>query len=420
MRTESGRNGLELLLVLAGAALFVLALGAVTGEMYPKWDGINYAKLAQKSFDAKLRAPFVYRLAVPFLARGISSLTEWDLLISFRLLVQVSTVLVLTLAYGAARRWGGDRSSAAFLSLCLGLTFHHVRFPLFFTTMVDVEAYPLILLSMFWIWEGHPLRAGWLGAIGLLFKEFLLLPLVVALVAAAAEARRARSWRAALGLVPVVSVGAAAFLLPRLLIEVRRSFQEIDPTDATTWSGLWELPTDPVRLLTMLVAYLGYFLPVLLLLTRPRLASLRAALAPYRLTLGLYLVLHLLLVVYGGRNVAVFVSYSLPVLVLLLIVLLRDGAPSRFELAYVLAALVVYNRLFVAIPDPNVDEEAYYVFLKFGYPAAMGWRLLELVGWIAGAILVRRLRPADTEGSRHADRGLEWHARQDSNLGPPD
>jgi hypothetical protein len=222
-------------------------------------------------------------------------------------------------------------------------------------------------------------------------KEFLMLPFVVALVAGAVAARRERSWRAALWLMPVTGVGAAVFLVPRLLIEVRSSFQEIDPADASTWSGIWELPTDPVRLLTMLVSYLGYLLPALLLVTRPRLVRLRAALTAHRLALGLFLGLHLLLVVYGGRNVAVFVSYALPVLALVLIMLLRDGEPSKFELAYVLVALVVFNRVFVAIPDPHVDEEAYFVFLKFGYPKLMGWRLLELSAWIVGAILVRRM-----------------------------
>jgi len=390
MSNRTGKHLLEALVALVGATGFVLAMGAVTGEMFPKWDGLNYAKLAQQAFDAKLRAPFVYRLAVPFLARGISYLTSWDLLVSFRLLVQVATVLLLTLAHGAGRRLGLGRWSAAFVALCIGLTFHHVRFPLFFTTMVDVEAYPLIFLAMFWIWSGHPVRAGWISAVGLLFKEFLMLPLVVSLVAGVVAARRERSRRVLLQLLPVVVVGALAFLLPRLLIPVRRSFQQIDPTDTSTWSGLYELPTDPVRLLTMVVAYLGYFLPALLLVTRPRLARVRAALAPHRLTLGLFLVLHLLLVVYGGRNVAVFVSYSLPVLVLLLIVLVRDGAPTRLELVYVLVALVVFNRLFLVIPDPNVDEEAYYAFLKFGYPIPMAWRLLEIAGWLVGAVIVRK------------------------------
>ncbi len=81
-------------------------------------------------------------------------------------------------------------------------------------------------------------------------------------------------------------------------------------------------------------------------------------LADYRLMLSLQLGRVLLLSLYGGANIPIFLSYAVPVQIALLASLL--GYPiSRWEIAWMFVALILFNRTLLPIPVP---QDNYYTF----------------------------------------------------------
>src|SRR6185436_7301707 len=258
----------EVLLVLGAAAAFVLLVDAFTGETAPLWDGKWYFELAQEGYAGTRMAPFLYRPGMPFLARGLAAASALDLETSYELVGRVAAALTLVLAYAGARTLQASRSHASFVALVVGLTYHHVRFPLFFWSLVDVSGYALLMLSFWLLWRGWTMRAGAVAAAGLLFKEMLLIPWCVALAEGLRSARRARSrWRWA-ELAAVAALGLALFVVSRLALRVDHTQQWIDPLHKPeTLARLWEAPTSFARCSTLVSACLVYWMPTLLLLT---------------------------------------------------------------------------------------------------------------------------------------------------------
>lgn len=64
------------------------------------------------------------------------------------------------------------------------------------------------------------------------------------------------------------------------------------------------------------------------------------------------------LVMYGGTNIAIHVTYSLPVQIAIFVILLDHGDIERWELPFVLLAVIVFNRLWFPIPflDNNIEQ----------------------------------------------------------------
>jgi hypothetical protein len=58
----------------------------------------------------------------------------------------------------------------------------------------------------------------------------------------------------------------------------------------------------------------------------------------------------MLLIMYGGNNIHIFVGYSLGIELLVLAVLIDRGAPQIWEVLLIAVVLVVFNRIGVHIP----------------------------------------------------------------------
>ncbi len=381
----------EGILVLLAAGAFVLLVDAWTGETAPLWDGKWYFQLAEEGYAAQRMAPFAYRPGMPFLAHWLDAASGLDLEQSFQLVGRIAATLVLCFAYAGARTLGAALRPAAFVALVVGLCYHHVRFPLFFWSLVDVGGYALVLLAFWWLWKGWTLRAGLVGAGGLLFKEMLLIPWAISLLELW-RARRRTAGERWLGFALVAVLGLALFLLPRLLLRVDRSQQWIDPLHKPeTLARLWEAPTSFARLSTLSAAYLVYWLPTLLLLTPTRLRALLSALRPHAASLALYMGLLFLLALYGGDNIAVFVSYSVAAQVLVLSLLVQVSRLERWELCGTLVCLFFFQHFHRTIPDPAREQEAYLVFYGFGAPSTNARRLLQGGAWLAAMVATRFL-----------------------------
>ena len=100
--------------------------------------------------------------------------------------------------YAIARSVGARVRVALFV---LGATiFSFVLFPfhLYWYVLVDIEAYLLLLLAMSLLWTGRTWQCLGVSLVGLLFKEFLGIPGLIACVTIALDARLGLRKRVAL------------------------------------------------------------------------------------------------------------------------------------------------------------------------------------------------------------------------------
>jgi hypothetical protein len=343
-----------------------------------------------------LVAPFAFRPAAPLIIGAVSRLTGWTIEETFRAGCRLMGVLLIAGCYLLARHFGARQWNALWIAVVLPLNATYIKWPLFAVSMVDVYAYPIFLLAFYLLWEGRYWTCAALTAPGLFFKEFLLVPLLT--VAGVWTYSRRGQWRRIAG--PLAAVGAilfVCFILPRVLIHVVDSFQDIDPAHPKTLMRLIQYPRSWRRWFNIFFAYVAIWLPVLMLLNGSRLKVLFQRLRPRALLLLVFLWLHLLLVVYGGTNLLVFVSYSLPVAILVLHYLVEDGRPHALELILIIAAVIVFNRLVYPIPLPDDGLERYLDYYG-GYhhlvTARSLFRFGEALAYIGSAMLLRRLLAA--------------------------
>jgi hypothetical protein len=332
---------------------------------------------------------------MPWLVRGVSAVTGASIVQGFRGVGFASAVLLLGLTVFWARRRIGFTAPAAFVAVCVGFAFTHVKFPLYFSTLVDVAAYPILVLAL-WLGLSRRYTASLLAAcVGLLFKEFLIIPVALLVYRMHTDqglrphARRTRE-------VLAVSLALAVVLLPRLAVPVVASFQEVDPLhDPRSLQNLLADPLSWRRHVNIVYAWTGYWLPVLLLCTQERVRTAWRSLEGIRGWLALHLFLVWLMTLYGGTNIFVFVSYAVGAQIVVLCALAAQRIPRR-ELALVLAALAVYNRIPWDIPDPALSFDRYIDFTggwATRLPIESGLRILEMAGYVTAMVLLRRFVP---------------------------
>lgn len=112
----------------------------------------------------------------------------------------------------------------------------------------------------------------------------------------------------------------------------------------------------------------------------------------HRLQMLVYFLCICFLAMLGGTGIPRFMSYLLPWLVILL-ALVRPLPPIS-ELVLAACMLFVYNRCWLAVPNPAVDVSEFTSFYG-GHTAAplhiCYWRTEEMLGWILMANLFRML-----------------------------
>ena len=383
---------------LAVAVAFVSLVSRFANPIPPQWDGVYYLAMAEPgpSDAAHLVAPFAYRPAMPWLAHLAAELSSLPTLSGFAVVAWLSAVALLVAVFGLARSLSRRWWHALVPMVLLGAYFPHVKLPLHFPLLVDVAAYPLMVLAT---WALLRRRLGLclaISGVGLLFKEFLAVPFALAVLALAALAVRHRSPRSVARVVAATTAGVLAVVLPRVLVPVSETFQFVDPiNDPASLRLLLLAPLDELRNFNIVLALVSCWLPTLMLVTRRRLERVWSKLAEAGAlgpVLG-SLALVLLLTMYGGTNLGVFVGYTVGVQAVVLALLVRQGV-GRVEIAWAVVAVVATNELLRPIPSPLDGFDAYIDF--YG-----GWssrvtvssvaRLVELVGLVAVAAALRRV-----------------------------
>ena len=396
------------------ATALVSLVAACTNSTPPQWDGRHYVDMASAGVigNPNLVAPFAYRLGMPVLSRLTSALLGVSIGDGFRIVGGIAALALLMGIFLLSRLFTRDYRQAIIAMTLLGLSFVHVKFPLFFYTLVDIAAYPFMVFAFWALVTKRRFLCLLLCGIGLLFKEFLVVPLMLLFLDLGHEAWRTKSRRTLLELCGAIGVGAAAILLPRLCIPVTRTTQFVDPlNDLATLKNLFLAPLNGGRIFNIVYSAVSYWLPTLLLVTWARLSAVWADLRRLHIlaACGIYLFLIFFATMYGGTNIFIFVSYSVAVQAVVLGLLFRHGVGVA-ETIYALLVMLLYNKILLPIPIPDVAIDAYINF--YG-----GWssrvttasliRLLECGVFVAiGALLrmaVAKLSSAGQPGERRFD-----------------
>jgi hypothetical protein len=377
------------------AILLVGAIAVRTNSMPPKYDGLQYVDMARNGIigNPNLVSPMAYRPGMPFASRVVADLLSVPVESGFRIFGWISSLCFLICVFALARHFAVDYRHALLTMVILGLSFAHIKFPLFFYTLVDVSAYPLMVLS-FWalVTRRHALCL-LVSSVGVLFKEFLAIPLFLVILHFGWAYWHGRSGRNLARLVVALGIGVSVVLIPRLCIPVSATGQFVDPlNNPGTLKNVLIAPLDEGRLFNIMFAVAGYWLPTILLLTRSRIdrvwADLRGA-TGWAMAVSLLLVV--LLTMYGGTNIFVFVAYSVAVQTVVLALLFRHGVGVA-EGIYVVAVTLLFNKVLLHVPPP-ADGFGAYVDFYGGYSSRVAlpslMRSIEMGAYVILAMAIR-------------------------------
>ena len=386
-------------LVAAIALLAVIAIDLVTNDLNTTryyWDFAIYFEMAEHGLDPgandSLWAPFVYRFATPLLAGALNDLFDFETVTDgFKIIAYVGAVAQLVAVFALAEHFGLRFWMAVIPVAVIALTLYNVKFLIFDESRPDHLAYPLMIAALLAIWRRKYGLATALSCVGLLVREFLIIPPIILLLVLALEFWRERSWRVVGQMAAVLAAVSLFVIVQRVLIPIKGSGQFFDPvnnSDALT--VLVNAPLSKRRLVNILLNFSGYMLPVLVLITPRRARAAWERLAGYRWLLGVYTALVLALTLYGGTDIWRFTTYQFVPLVIVLAVLLR-GEIDRAEIVYMLAVTLVFNKILLDIPN-WIDQ---YLDFYGGYDIRVNLttfhRFYEIGTYVLGAILLRGL-----------------------------
>lgn len=358
------------------------------------WDFVYYIDLAKNGLigNDHLAAPYAYRALTPLLARWINQAGGFDLPVGFRVLSYIGILLTLYGCFVFARRLTGSFIRGLILMLLPVFSLFNVKFLLFDSYRPDLLAYALLVWGILALMDGRTWWVALAALVGIQMREFPVIPLLIHLYQSGREWLQNRSrwdlvWQS---LVLAVAL-ALAILLPRLLIQVRFTQQILDPqNDPNFIKVLLLMPLEPKRDFNYIYNLLSYHLPVLMLVTGPRLKAVWNWFGKYRAWLIIYYGVILLGMTYGGTDMMRYVSYLfIPLIFWVAGFMAGDLHPA--ELVWALVAMVIFNR--ILLPFPIWDYTTYISFYG-GYGdvvnAASFQRLAELFIYILTAMTLRK------------------------------
>ncbi|MBN2384246.1 hypothetical protein JXQ70_15320 [bacterium] len=325
------------------------------------WDFKHYMAMARSGFQAEhMVAPFAYRFGATLPVWFLHNKANIPLDMAFTLITLTGVWITLISIYLFIRWMQFNREAAGLALLVVALSECQIKFHLFDVYQPDHLAYPLMVLVMALLIRQRWLAVVILAGIGLQIREFLIIPLIVLMVQQVKSLigdhtiRRVLLFRLS---VIIITTGLAV-VVPRLLINVKDTIQNIDPFLAP--ESLKKLITDPLNWrkdVNFILGFCSYMLPIMLLLTPTRARELcRTFSEQEKWTWVPYTGLVLILALYGGSDYDRFMTYLfLPQC--LLLSHLCTMKPHPAEIAYLLVVMVLINRIF--LPFPIWDFELY-------------------------------------------------------------
>ena len=384
-------------------ALGITAAIAATASPVPAGnDSLYYLNVAEHGLldNPDLVAPFVYRIGTPLLVRMIHQATSLGTADAFLLVAFLSSWGLLVAAYLIARALKSTIPAALAAMSGVALSFVPVKFSFLFPVMVDVEGILLITLAFRALLRRQYRACLVLTCIGLLFKEFLIIPAALLVVVKAREYVRTKQTRPLAWMLVTLSLAFLFFLGPRIAIPVVGGFgvnRRWDFGGPSHWEYLRNLgfflsgTLDAGRLVNVCFALSCAWLPVMLLATRARAKKVWEGLASLRLICLAHVAAVVLLTLIGGTNIIVFVAYTAPVMVLVLAAFLRTGVHPA-ETAVMLTALLIFNRIPFLMGGPDASGDGVIRFYGGWWSVVDGVtvaRTLEMAGYLLLVWIVR-------------------------------
>lgn len=415
--THATVMGREHWLALTLAILIVLVMRMGTPIAKPMTDGVEYLKVASLGLkpEAQLGAPFVYRFAVPLLVHSVSLATGADPLAIFPVVVFITSVVLLMAVYTVALMSGATRGQSLLILLLLASALFMIRFPLYSPFEVDVEACAISFFAFACLIRRSYMAALVVSLVGLLFKEFLLAPLLVLIGVFLGEYHRTKAVAPLRWAVISLALTLIVFLLPRLLIPVTYSYGAIlrlksaEPSQSMYLSELRALLAWPPKIGTpvnVFLALISFWLPAVMLMTRTRCRALWQGLGSNRTLVILWLIVVVVLMAVGGTKTFIFATYSAPVLVLVLGLLVNDGV-RKGELAVALIGTILFNRMIFGFGTPGGEPGADIAFYGAYWNTitdVTAWRFAEVSGWLLVGWATRRFLRAQSQSIEVGER----------------
>jgi hypothetical protein len=380
-------------LCIAGCLVFLI--GQVTNSTPPYADAKHYVRMAGSGvFSDPHVAPFVYRPVVPFIVNLLSRFTPFDILTIFQKMATLSSVLLLWITYLFARSLGASIMNAIIVMLVVALSFSHVKRAIFFPTSIDIEASVIFFLAMWAVLKRRDFLCFILSLVGLLTKEFLAIPAALLCLSLLQSWYVERKSSYLNYFLLAALAFSAAVIVPRIYLSVPVSYQYVDPINK--FASIKLLLKGPLiwqRDVNLLLSWVGYWLPTLVLLTADRVQRVCKDLQKYTSLLILYLFILLLLNMYGGTNFFIFVSYAVVLQSLALTYILQQGV-RLWEPVTMLAVVMWYNKTLLAIPLPLKEWDLFRQHTVGGWDIYIGpqtWiAFLKIFIIIIGFVITRK------------------------------
>lgn len=376
----------------AAAAIWVFLISLYEPVRLVVNDNLFYLDMATYGIvnNENLVSPFAYRFLTPLLAGSIASILNITPEQAFYAIALVCAVLQLFLVFVLAKRFDASDTTALIVLSVIALSFYNIRFLIAESLRPDHLAYPLMPVVMLLILANRRFPALILSLIALNVREFFLIPPVVIGMLYYQDYLRGRQRKDFWLAMGAFFSAALVFILQRVFIRVSSAAGFLEPLRYDFIPVLLSTPLNMARNLNVLLALVGYLLPLILLVTPERWRTIRAERRPVGLILGIYSLMVVGLTYYGGTDIGRFVTYLFIPVVIWLVMLLNRGIPA-IEIGYMLMMVALYNRILVPIPQDiqsYIDFQAAFSDLV---NEATGRFILALAVIFAGMSGLRRL-----------------------------
>jgi hypothetical protein len=406
-RLEQSPAFIQNVIMFCIAGCLVFLIDQVTNHTPPYADADHYLRMAGSGvFSDPHVAPFVYRPVVPFIVNMLSRLTSFDVLTIFQKMATLSSVLLLWITYLFARSFGASIKSAIIVMLVVALSYSHVKRALFFPTVIDIEASVIFFLAMWAVLKRRYLLCFILSLVGLMTKEFLVIPAALLCLSLLQSWYVERKGSYIIYFLLVSLAFSAAVIVPRIYLNAEVNYQYVDPINK--FASIKLLLKGPLiwqRDINLLLSWLGYWLPTLVLLNADRFQRVCKDLRKYGAFIILYMLILLLLNMYGGTNFFIFVSYAVVLQTLVLISILQQRV-SLWEQVTMLAMVMWYNKTLLPIPLPLKEWDLFRQHTVGGwdiYVGAQTWIAFLKIFFIISGVAITR-KAIEYFGPRHSFR----------------
>lgn len=347
----------QYVIVLIVSFLFIFMMDMLTIEVtemqdYPFGDHEIYMNMVDEGIvgNPGLITPFAYRYGFTELVAVIKDYSGLSMYRSFKVLMYAGLLGQALLIYALTQKITPNfRASMAILAI-VGFSFFNVRYSLFDPIRPEPLAFCFILISMLLIYHEKLFLATLVAIVGLNFREFMVAPLASIGILYLWELSKSRQLITVLKIGIIGILSALVIIVPRLLIPISESYLIIrSPIGIlTTWF-------DVLRHLNQVIAIASQMLPILLLMNGARWAALKEKSPRLLYQLVPYMLITVLLSIYGGTDLPRFISYLIVPQIVLFAVMFKVEL-QRWEFIYVLISWFVYYRYWQNIP---IEHRAY-------------------------------------------------------------